>query len=103
MIDIKFDKVFLVDEKRMIGLQEYQRFEQPDGSIKEEKVNAIMLIEANGDSLQWYDPDGAEKDYWLNKIGLLSDKEFQAKTSGLKVKEERRALYDLLKQEYEAK
>ena len=100
MIEIKFDKVFFVNDQYMVGLQEYQNFEQEDGSIKEELVNAIVVIEAQGDALTWYDPDGVEKDYWLNKIGLLSDKEFQTKASGLKVKEERRALYDLLKQEY---
>ena len=101
MKEIKFDKIFaLDDEKRLIGLQEYQNFEQGDGSIKTEKVNAIMVIEAQEGKLIYLDPDGVERSYWLNRIGLLSDKEFQAEAVKLKLKDDRKKLYELLRQEY---
>ena len=101
MKEIKFDKIFVLDDdEHLVGLQEYQNFEQDDGSIKAEKVNAIMVIEAQGDKLTYLDPDGVERSYWLNRIGLLSDKEFQAETVQLKLKDDRKKLYELLRQEY---
>ena len=80
--------------------RDYQNFEQDDGSIKTEKVNAIMVIEAQGDKFTYLDPDGVERSYWLNRIGLLSDKEFQAEAVKLKLKDDRKKLYKLLRQEY---
>lgn len=102
MIEIKFDKVFILDdEKHLIGYQEWQNFEQPDGSIKPERVNAIMLITADEDGFKQSDPDGVERDYWLNQIGVLDDDSFQKSAKKLGAKEERKKLFDLLKKEFE--
>ncbi|MBA7472487.1 hypothetical protein ES707_07814 [subsurface metagenome] len=101
MIEIKFDKIFVLDDgKYLIGYQEYHNFEQPDRSIKPEKVDAIMLISAENDRIQTSDPDGIERDYWLNKIGVLSDDDFQASAKKLQNKKKRQALYELLDKEF---
>jgi len=101
MIEIKFDKVFILDDREhLIGYQEYQNFEQPDGSIKPEKVDAIMLITAQENGFTQSDPDGAERDYWLNKIGILSDDDFQASAKKLQAPTDRRKLYELLNKEF---
>ena len=99
-----FDKVFVCDDGRyVIGLQEYQNFEQEDGSIKAERVNAVMVMEARGNEFISFDPDVPEKSFWLNKIGVLSDEEFQEDAKKIATKEDRRKLYDMLKGEFEGK
>ena len=101
MREMFFTNVFVIDDQHLIGYEEFTDVRQEDGSIESEKVDAIMLITASGNKLMLSDPDGAERDYWLNRIGVLNDEDFQASAKELQAPEDRKALYDLLDDEQE--
>ena len=100
MMEFQFDKVFVLDDgKHAIGYQEYQTIIDDNEIRHKFKGDAILLLTAKGDKIETSDPDGAERDYWLNQIGILSDDEFQVSAKKLQAPEDRKALYNLLDNE----
>jgi len=87
--------LYPIDATRMIGYQEYQ-------FINDERVktDSILLIEIGNDGFLFSDPDGAERDYWLNRIGVLSDEDFVQSAKAIEAKEERGKLHQLLDKEF---
>ena len=47
------------------------------------------------------EPDGAERLYWLEKFGIITEEDFQVEVEKLAPITERRKLYDMLKKELE--
>ena len=90
--------LYPIDATRMVGYQEYQ-------FINDERVktDSILLIEIGNDGFLFSDPDGAERDYWLNRIGVLSDADFVESGKAIQAKEDREKLYHLLDEEFEVK
>lgn len=50
--------------------------------------------------LQVLDPDGAERLYWMEKFGMMTEEDFQAEVAQLAPETERKKLYELLKKEF---
>ena len=86
--------LYPLDSTTMVGYQEYQ-------TINDERVktDSILLIEIGNDGFVFSDPDGTERDYWLNRIGVLSDEDFIQSAKAIKAKDERRKLHELLGKE----
>lgn len=65
---------------------------------------AIIKISEPDDNGKYHlnvtDPDGAERLYWLDRLGLLSEDELMAEAEKLK-REQKRTLYEKLKLDFE--
>ena len=88
-------------DNRTLVYVTYPRVEEPDGKIVTLTEPSLLIIQAKESRLMISDPDGAERDYWLNRIGVLSDEDFQASAKKLQAPEDRKVLYDLLDDEQE--
>ena len=81
--------------------------EQITLALFDNRYNSIMVIKPiiNEDSgkpeLDVLEPDGAERLYWLEKFGMITEEEFQAEVKQLAPQANRLKLYQLLKKEYE--
>ncbi len=71
------------------------------------RYNSIMIIKpvvikrTGEPRLKTSDPDGAERLYWLEKFGLITEEEFQAEVQKLAPLTGRKKLYEMLKKEFE--
>lgn len=92
------EKLYPIDDMTIVGYQEYQTI---NGQVV--KTDSMLLIRAVNNSFQFSDPDGTERDYWLNKIGVLSDKAFVESAKIIQAKGDREKLYHLLDKEFKVK
>lgn len=58
----------------------------------ESKVNSLKL--------QHFDPDGAERLFWMDKFGMITDEDYQAELAALET-DPKKKLYNMLKAEVE--
>ncbi len=65
--------------------------------IRDEKENVI----GHEARLSASDPDGAERLYWLEKFGMITEEEFQEESAKITDKSGKKKLYELLKKEFE--
>lgn len=80
--------------------------EQATLALFDNRYNSIMIIkpiikEKTGEAkLEVLEPDGAERLYWLEKFGMITDEEFQAEVLLLTSQTERKKLFEILKKEF---
>lgn len=71
-------------------------------ALFDNRHNSVMIIRATEDGkLETTEPDGAERLYWLEKFGMVTEEEFQAEVAKVKSRTGREKLYELLKGEFE--
>ena len=87
--------LYPIDETTMVGYQEYQTINDV-----RTKTDSILLVQIVNNSFEFSDPDGAERDYWLNRIGILSDEAFVKSAKIIEAKGQREKLYHLLDKEF---
>lgn len=87
--------LYPLDDETMIGYQEYQTINDV-----RTKTDSILLIQIVNSRFVFSDPDGAERDYWLNRIGALSDGDFVKSAKAIKAKKGKQELYQLLDKEF---
>ena len=82
--------------------------EQVTLALFDNRYNSVMIIKPimgrkpKKPKLKILEPDGAERLYWLEKFGMITDEEFQAEAQQLAPQTERRKLHELLKKEFGA-
>jgi hypothetical protein len=70
------------------------------------RYNTVMIVrpiynkEDNRAELSIEEPDGAERLYWLEKFGMITEEEFRGEAKKLSSAKERRRLYELLGKEF---
>ena len=89
------EKLYPLDDYTIVGYQEFQ-------TVRGERVktDSILVVKIENGKLHFSDPDGVERDYWLNRIGVISDEDFVVSGNKIKAKEDKRKLLDLLKGEF---
>ena len=54
-----------------------------------------------GVKLETFDPDGAERIYWMDKFGMMTEEDFEAEVAKLEPQEARKKVYEMLRKEFE--
>jgi hypothetical protein len=68
-----------------------------------DSIAIITPTDTNGElKLQMSEPDGLERYYWLDKLGLLPKEELTSLYETVKTEKERRDIYEKLKGEFDA-
>jgi len=75
-------------------------------ALFDNRYASIMIVRPAKDKegnleLEVTEPDGAERLYWLEKFGIITEEDFQVEVEKLAPITERRKLYDMLKKELE--
>jgi len=75
-------------------------------AILDGRENSLMIIKPTQDGdrliLETSEPDGYERYYWLDKLGLLPEEELTTFYKEVKTEKERKAIYETLKGEFDA-